>query len=123
VSMPLKVTSSDPNRVSSDREGSDVSHPRGPRFVREERERIGGENETESMTGCEGKEVGMKTVSAQERIEGAKVSEKMRMQDGTRKKSVCLVSWKKWTMRRTTVHVWKVGWDGESWWWVGSGLS
>ena len=28
-----------------DREGGDVSHPRGPRFAREERERIGGENE------------------------------------------------------------------------------
>jgi hypothetical protein len=28
-----------------DREGSDVSHPRGARFVREERDGIGGENE------------------------------------------------------------------------------
>jgi hypothetical protein len=31
--------------VEVDREGSDVSHPRGVRFVREEREGIGGENE------------------------------------------------------------------------------
>ena len=37
-----------------DREGSDVSHPRGARFAREEREGIGGENERKSLTGYEG---------------------------------------------------------------------
>jgi hypothetical protein len=42
-----------------DREGSDVSHPRGARFAREEREGIGGENERKSLTGCEGMEVGV----------------------------------------------------------------
>ena len=42
-----------------DREGSDVSHPRGSRFVREEREGIGGEDERKSLTGCEGMEVGV----------------------------------------------------------------
>ena len=41
-----------------DREGSDVSHPRGARLAREEREWIGGENERKSLTGCEGMEVG-----------------------------------------------------------------
>jgi hypothetical protein len=60
-----------------DREGSDVSHPRGARFAREKREGIGGENERESLTGCEGMEVGIQTVSAQKRIEGGEVSEKM----------------------------------------------
>ncbi len=33
-----------------DREGSDVSHPRGPRFDREEREGIGGENKRDGGT-------------------------------------------------------------------------
>ena len=33
-----------------DREGSDMTHPRGSRFVREERERIGVENERKSLT-------------------------------------------------------------------------
>jgi hypothetical protein len=33
---------------------SDVSHPRGARFAREEREGIGGENERKSLTGYEG---------------------------------------------------------------------
>ena len=42
-----------------DREGSDVSHPRGARLAREEREWIGGENERKSLTGCEGMEVGV----------------------------------------------------------------
>ena len=42
-----------------DREGSDVSHPRGVRFAREEREGIGGEDERKSLTGSEGMEVGM----------------------------------------------------------------
>jgi hypothetical protein len=37
----------------------DVSHPRGVRFAREEREGIGGENERKSLTGCEGMEVGV----------------------------------------------------------------
>ena len=36
-------------------------------------------------------EVVMKTVRAQERIEGGEVSEKMGLQDGTRQKSVCLI--------------------------------
>ena len=45
--------------VEGDGEGSDVSHPRGARFVREEREGIGGENERKSLTGCEGMEVVM----------------------------------------------------------------
>jgi len=62
-----------------DREGGDVSNPRGPRFAREKRERIGGENERKSLTGGEGVEVVMKTVRAQERIkEGhSEVSEKL----------------------------------------------
>ena len=47
-----------------DREGSDVSHPRGARFAREEREGIGGENERESLTVCKVMEVNMQTVSA-----------------------------------------------------------
>ncbi len=81
-----------------DREGSDVTHPRGSRFAREERERIGGENERKSLTGCEGVEVGLKTVNAQERIERGEVSEEMRLQDGTRTR-------RKWTMRSTTVHL------------------
>ncbi len=38
-----------------DREGSDVSHPRGARFARKEREGIGGENERKSLTGYEGR--------------------------------------------------------------------
>ena len=46
-----------------DREESDVSHPRGVRFVREEREGIGGENERKSLTGCEGMEVDIQTVT------------------------------------------------------------
>jgi hypothetical protein len=50
-------------------------------------------------------EVGMKTVIAQERIEGGEVSEKMGLKDRTRRKSVCLVTSGKWTMRATTVHV------------------
>jgi hypothetical protein len=41
------------------REGSDVTHPRGPNFTREEREEIGGENERESLTVCEVMEVDM----------------------------------------------------------------
>ena len=68
------------------------------RVYREERERIGGENERETLTGCEGMEVGMTTVSTQERIEGGKVSEEMGLQDGTREKSVCLVARGKWTI-------------------------
>jgi hypothetical protein len=47
-----------------DRKRSDVSHPRGPRLAREKRERIGGEKERKSLTGCEGMEVGLQTVSA-----------------------------------------------------------
>ncbi len=47
----------------------------------------------------------MKTVIAQERIEGGEVSEKMGLKDRTRRKSVCLVTSGKWTMRATTVHV------------------
>ena len=46
------------------REGSDVSHPRGPSFTRKEREGIGGENERESLTVCKVMEVNMQTVSA-----------------------------------------------------------
>ena len=88
-----------------DREGSDVSHPRGPRFAREEREGIGGEKERKSLTGREGMEVGMQTVSVQERIERSKVSEKMGLQDGTREESVSLVAWGEWAMGTTTVHV------------------
>ncbi len=42
-----------------DREGSDVSHPRGARLSREQREWIGGEIERKSLTGCEGMEVGV----------------------------------------------------------------
>jgi hypothetical protein len=62
-----------------DREGSDLTHPRGPKFAREEREGIGGENERKSLTGCEVMEVDMQTVSAQENIEGGEVSENMGM--------------------------------------------
>ena len=40
----------------------------------------------------------MKTVIAQERIEGGEVSEKMGLKDRTRRKSVCLVTSGKWTM-------------------------
>ena len=54
----------------------------------------------------------LKTVSVQERIEGGEVSEKMGLQDGTREESMCLVTRRKWTMRSTTVHVWKVGVGG-----------
>jgi hypothetical protein len=58
--------------------GSEIeTHPRGPRFAREEREGIGGENERKSLTGCEGMEVDIQTVSAQENIEGSEVGEKM----------------------------------------------
>ena len=46
-----------------DREGSDVSHPRGARFVREEREGIGGEKERKSLKGCEGMEVDIQAVT------------------------------------------------------------
>jgi hypothetical protein len=53
--------------VEGDREGSDVTHPRGPRFAREEREGIGGGNEKKSLTGCKGMEVDIQTVIAQER--------------------------------------------------------
>ena len=60
-----------------DGEGSDVTHPRSPNFAREERERIGGENEGKSLTGREGVEVALKTVSAQERVEGGEVSEEV----------------------------------------------
>ena len=88
-----------------DREGSDVSHPRGARFAREEREGIGGENERKSLTGCEGMEMGVEAVSTQERIEGGEVSEKMGLQDGTREKSMSLVTWGEWAMRTTTIHV------------------
>ena len=84
-----------------DREGSDVSHPRGPRFAREEREGIGGEKERKSLTGREGMEVVIQTVSAQERIERGKVG----FQDGTREESVSLVAWGEWAMGTTTVHV------------------
>jgi len=56
---------------------------------REKRERIGGENEKKSLTGGEGMEVIMKTVSAQERIEGGEVTEKMGLEDGKR---VCVSS-------------------------------
>ena len=56
--------------------------------------------------------MGLKTVSTQERIEGGEVSEKKGLQDGTRKKSVCLVPWGKWSTRATTVHVRKVGVGG-----------
>ena len=42
-----------------DGERGDVTHPRGPRFAREEREGIRGENERKSLTGGEGMEVGM----------------------------------------------------------------
>jgi hypothetical protein len=44
-------------------------------------------------------------VSAEERIEGGEVREKMGLQDGTRKKSVCLVAWGKWAMGAATVLV------------------
>jgi hypothetical protein len=44
-----------------DREVSDVSHTRGVRFSREEREGIGGENERKSQTGCEGMDLDAKT--------------------------------------------------------------
>ncbi len=87
------------------REGSDVSHPRGTRFAREEREGIGGENERKSLTGCEGMEVGVEAVITQERIEGGEVSEKMGLQDGSREKSMSLVTWGVWAMRTTTIHV------------------
>ena len=60
-----------------DGEGSDVTYPRNPRFVREERARVGGENERKSLTGCEGVEVALKTVSAHERVEGGEVSEEV----------------------------------------------
>jgi hypothetical protein len=66
-----------------DREGSDVPHPRGPRFVREEREGIGGENERKSLKGCEGMQVDIQTVRVQENIEGGEVSEKMGLPGGT----------------------------------------
>ncbi len=49
--------------------------------------------------------MGLKTVSAQERIEGGEVSEEMRLQDGTREESMSLVTRRKWTMRSTTVHL------------------
>ena len=42
-----------------DGERGDVTHPRGPRFVREEREGIRRKNERKSLTGGEGVEVGM----------------------------------------------------------------
>jgi hypothetical protein len=47
----------------------------------------------------------MQTVSAQERIEGGEVSEKMGLQDGTREKSMSLVAWGEWAMGTATVHV------------------
>jgi hypothetical protein len=57
----------------SDREGGDVTHPRGPRFAREKGERVGGKEERKSMSGVEGVEVGVKTVSAQKNVEGGEV--------------------------------------------------
>jgi hypothetical protein len=42
-----------------DGERGDVTHPRGPRFAREEREGVRGENEGKSLTGGEGMEVCM----------------------------------------------------------------
>ena len=91
-----------------DREWSDVRHPRGPRFP-EEREGIGGEKERKSLTGCKPMEVDIQTVSVEENIEGGEASEKMELQDGTRKKSVSLVAWGEGAMGTTTVHVRKVG--------------
>ena len=44
-------------------------------------------------------------MSTKERIEGGEVSEKMGLQDGTREKSMSLVTWGKWAMRTTTIHV------------------
>jgi hypothetical protein len=44
-------------------------------------------------------------VSVQERIEGGEVSEKVGLYDGTREKSVSLVTWGEWVMGTTTVHV------------------
>jgi len=64
------------------------------------------------MTGFEGVEVVLKTVSEQVRIEGGEVREKMGLQDGTREESMCLVTRRKWGLRVTTVHVWKVGVGG-----------
>jgi len=96
----------------SDGEGSDVTHPRSSRFAREERERIGGENEREALTGCEGVEVVLEVVSAQERVEGVEVSEEVGLEDGTREKGMCLVTRGKWAMGATTVCVWEVGVGG-----------
>jgi hypothetical protein len=57
----------------SDRERSDVTHPRGPRFAREKGERVGGKEERKSLSGVEGVEVGVKAVSAQKSVEGGEV--------------------------------------------------
>jgi hypothetical protein len=95
-----------------DREGGDVSYPRGPRFGREKRERVRGEKVRKSLTGGEGVEVGVETVCVQERVEGGEVRSEVGLVDGTRKKSVCLVVRGKWAVRAATVEVWKVGSGG-----------
>ena len=48
-----------------DREGGGVTHPRGPKFPREKGERVRGKEQRKSLSGVEGVEVGVKTVSSQ----------------------------------------------------------
>ena len=62
-----------------DGEGGDVSNQRGPRFAREKRERVRGENERKSRGSRTGQE-----------------------------RKVCLVDRGKWSVKTVTVKVWKV---------------
>ena len=57
-------------------------------------------------------EVGLETVSAQERVEGVEVRKEVGLEEGTREKGMCLVTRGKWTVGTTTVCVWEVGVGG-----------
>ena len=64
------------------------------------------------MGGGEGGEVGLKTVSPQERIKEGEVFSKVRLKDRSTEKSVSLIVWGKWSVKTTTVGVWEIGSGG-----------
>ena len=95
-----------------DGEGVDLEHPSSSVLVREEGERVRGVEKRDTLEGGEVDNVGLKTVSLEERVKEGEVFSKVRLKNRAREKSVSLIPWGKGAMGTATFGVRKVGSGG-----------
>jgi hypothetical protein len=87
-------------------------HPSSTTLAREEGERVRGEDKRDSFGRGKGVNVGLKSVSLEERVKEGEVFSKVRLKNRAREKSVSLIPWGKGAMGTATFGVRKVGSGG-----------